>query len=199
MAIKDIFRMAGFSVDELASITNVPSSTLSDIMSGKTRLQHCQAKTLQKISRGLGLSMEELLKMDEMIIPDSKAPSLHKLVSPEAFIVFRSDLLGLLNDLGERDFVSSVVKSHAVEGLYDDKLYPQALYAIGLIDYLCDKNGIPRQSQYDKYRGDTMEKTVYGFAATENPDLDYIYFQHMIPQMLKFNFIETPDSLQLTT
>lgn len=39
--------------------------------------------------------------------------------------------------------------------------YPEALYTLGLVDYLCDKNGLPRFEQYDKFRGETMAKTIY--------------------------------------
>ena len=40
-----------------------------------------------------------------------------------------------------------------------------------------------------------MAKTIYAQEAVEDPILDCVYFQKMIPQLLKFNFIETPDTL----
>ncbi len=66
----------------------------------------------------------------------------------------------------------------------------------GLIDYLCDKHGIPRLEQYNKYRGHTMEKTAFGYTGAECCLLDGLFFEDLILQMLKFNFLETPGSLK---
>jgi len=90
----------------------------------------------------------------------------------------------------------AAAQTEFVESMYDAGLYAQALYSRGLIDYLCDKHGIPRLDQYNKYRGDTMEKTVFGYSGAECRLLDGLFFGDLIPQMLKFNFLETPDSLK---
>ena len=41
-----------------------------------------------------------------------------------------------------------------------------------------------------------MEKTVFGYSGAECRLLDGLFFGDLIPQMLKFNFLETPDSLK---
>lgn len=216
MAIKDVIDEIGLSFDELCDASEIPSSTLSDILSGKAVLSHCQARTIQKLSKGLDMSMEEVLALEEPDIPacdcvsdtadnddyeeaEEESP-LHRLECPASFRFFRRSMLEMLNMVsmlndGECLFVEATIEAGTVEKLYDHGCYDAALYTLGLIDYLCDKNDIPRLTMYDKYRGDTMAKTIYCPEAEENPILDCVYFLKMIPQFLKFNMIETPETL----
>lgn len=196
--IRDAIYKAGYNFDELCRTTGIPASTLSDIMSGKAVLSHCQARTIQKLAAGLGLSMDELMKMDAELQAMTIKPtvSVHRMLHPDVFRIFRRNLLHGLSVTDEKVFIEAAEKTRIAEELYAAGSIPQALYTIGLIDYLCDRHHLPRLTQYDKYRGDTMEKTVYAYSATEGPVVDYIYFERMIPQLLKFNFIETPDSIR---
>lgn len=216
MAIKDVIDEIGFSFDELCNASEIPSSTLSDILSGKAVLSHCQARTIQKLSKGLDMSMEEVLALEEPDIPacdcvsdmadnddyeeaEEESP-LHRLECPASFRFFRRSMLEMLNIVsmlndGECLFVEATIEAGTFEKLYDQGCYDAALYTLGLIDYLCDKNDIPRLTMYDKYRGDTMAKTIYCPEAEEDPILDCVYFLKMIPQFLKFNMIETPETL----
>lgn len=217
MAIKDVIDNIGLSFDELCDASEIPSSTLSDILSGKAVLSHCQARTIQKLSKGLDMSMEEVLALEEPDIlacdcaPDmadnddyeetEEEGPLHRLECPTSFLFFRRSMLEMLSMLsiiedGECMFVESTIEAGTIEKLYDQGCYDAALYTLGLIDYLCDKNDIPRLTMYDKYRGDTMAKTVYCPEAEEDPILDCVYFLKMIPQFLKFNMIETPETLK---
>lgn len=68
MNISTLIAHMDISFDELLQASKLPASTLSDIMSGKTELSHCQARTLQKLATGLGLSMEELLGLEAVTI-----------------------------------------------------------------------------------------------------------------------------------
>ncbi len=197
MAIKDIVHDTGVSFEELCSSTGLPSFTLSDILSGKAELSHRQARTLQKLARGLGMSMEEVLEMDAALPdPTEQFPSMiHPMLIPEVFSYYRMNLLETLDETDKGLFAIGVAVSGIIELLHDEGMYPEALYTLGLVDYLCDKNGLPRFEQYDKFRGETMAKTIYAQEAVEDPILDCVYFQKMIPHLLKFNFIETPDTL----
>ena len=196
--IRDAIYKAGYTFDELCRATGIPASTLSDIMSGKVALSHCQARTIKKLAHGLGLSMDELMKMDAELQAVAVKPNalVHKMLHPNNFRTFRSKLLSGLAETGDEAFIEVALTTHIAEDLYAGGSIPQALYTIGLIDYLCDKHHLPRLTKYDKYRGDSMEKTVYAYSATEGPVADYGYFERMIPQLLKFNFIETPESIR---
>jgi len=67
MTFYDFITSAGVSFEDLCKMTEIPASTLSDIISGKAELSHCQARTIQKLAHGMGLSMDELMDISEYI------------------------------------------------------------------------------------------------------------------------------------
>lgn len=64
MTITQIIKEKGFSRYSLSKTSGVPWATLADICSGKTSLRRCSASTLMKLSKPLGLSLEEILALD---------------------------------------------------------------------------------------------------------------------------------------
>ncbi len=69
MTIQQLLREKKISRYRLSKISGIPWATLADIYSGKTNLNRCSAGTLSKLSKTLGLSIEELLSLEiEQII-----------------------------------------------------------------------------------------------------------------------------------
>ena len=64
MTIQQILRDKNMSRHQLSQMSGVPWATLSDLCSGKTKLERCGAVTLRKLSAALGLSMEETLALE---------------------------------------------------------------------------------------------------------------------------------------
>lgn len=64
MTIQQLLQDLQMSRYRLSKISGIPWATLSDIYSGKTHLDRCGAGTLSKLSRALGLSIEELLELE---------------------------------------------------------------------------------------------------------------------------------------
>ncbi len=64
MTIGELLEERGLSRYRLSKISGVPWATLSDICSGKTRFERCNAVTLSKLSKALEISMEELLLLE---------------------------------------------------------------------------------------------------------------------------------------
>ena len=64
MTIQQILQDMKMSRYRLSKISGIPWATLADIYSGKTHLERCGAGTLSKLSRALGLSIEELLALE---------------------------------------------------------------------------------------------------------------------------------------
>ncbi len=58
--LNEIMDRKNITTYALSKETNIPYSTLSDIVSGKTDIQDVSATVLYKLSRGLGVSMEAL-------------------------------------------------------------------------------------------------------------------------------------------
>lgn len=64
MTIGDLLEERGLSRYRLSKVSGIPWATLSDICSGKTKMNRCSAETLLKLSKALGISMEELLLLE---------------------------------------------------------------------------------------------------------------------------------------
>lgn len=63
MTIQQLLQNMQMSRYRLSKISGIPWATLSDIYSGKTKLNRCRAGTLSKLSKVLRLSIEELLAL----------------------------------------------------------------------------------------------------------------------------------------
>lgn len=60
MIIEDLLAKREITKYRLAAEAGVPHATLSDICSGKTKLEKCSAETVYKLAKALGVSMEML-------------------------------------------------------------------------------------------------------------------------------------------
>ena len=60
MIIDDLLRRRKMTRYRLAVEAGIPHATLSDLCSGKTKLEKCSAETVYKLAKGLGVSMETL-------------------------------------------------------------------------------------------------------------------------------------------
>lgn len=64
MTFERILREKNLTKYQLSKESGIPWATLSDIFSGKADMRRCNAGTLMKLSKALGLSMEELLDIE---------------------------------------------------------------------------------------------------------------------------------------
>ena len=60
MIIEDLLEKRNITKYRLAVQAGIPHTTLTDICSGKTRLEKCSAETIYKLAKALGVSMELL-------------------------------------------------------------------------------------------------------------------------------------------
>ena len=60
MILDDLMSKKGMSHYRLAVTAGIPHATLNDLCSGKTKLERCSAETVYKLSKSLGVSMEQL-------------------------------------------------------------------------------------------------------------------------------------------
>ncbi len=60
MIIEDLLEKRNITKYRLAVQAGIPHATLTDICSGKTRLEKCSAETVYKLAKALGVSMELL-------------------------------------------------------------------------------------------------------------------------------------------
>ena len=75
----------------LAKESGIAYTTINDICSGKARLEKCSAETIYRISKALGVSMENLIE-----------PCFDK---RSDFELFKSNTCHRLKELGDIDFI----------------------------------------------------------------------------------------------
>lgn len=71
MTLQQVMKEKGLTRYQLSKTSGIPWATLSDICSGRTKLERCSGNTLMKLSGALGLSLEQLLalKVEEKRLP----------------------------------------------------------------------------------------------------------------------------------
>ena len=135
MNLNQVLEQKNITKYRLWKESGVPQATISDICTGKTRIEKCSAETIYRIAKVLDISMESLIapavrRMDE----ERSRPS---------FEIFKSNTCHRVKDLGDIPFVIELLQTDQIRKLYDKKWYPEALYLLAMLDYLSRENNIP--------------------------------------------------------
>lgn len=162
----------------------MPQATISDICTGKTRIEKCSAETIYRIAKVLNVSMESLI---EPAIEERNRPS---------FELFKSNTCHMLKDLGDIPFVILLLRTNQIRKLYEKKWYPEALYLLAMLDYLSRENNIPICKNYNDIRNTKLQKMLYPSGVTilcktmksDEPKEDCLRLA--IPEFLQFNIVE---------
>lgn len=65
MTVTELLKERGISRYKLSKDSGVPWTVLADICSGKTKFERCSEAILSKLSKTLGVTMEELLQLEQ--------------------------------------------------------------------------------------------------------------------------------------
>jgi len=131
----------------LAKESGIPYTTVSDICSGKARLEKCSAETVFRIASALNVSMESLIK-----------PYMDKRID---FELFKSNICHRLKELGDIDFLIELLEEDSISKYYEKKWYPESLYLLGMLDYISRENGIPLCTKYDAFRSMKLKSPLF--------------------------------------
>ena len=91
MTIQRIMEDKNITRYRLSKRSGVPYTTITDILSGKAQLEKCTAETIYRISKVLGVSMENLIE-----------PCFDKRGD---FELFKSNTCHRLKELGDIEFI----------------------------------------------------------------------------------------------
>jgi len=177
----DMLKMTKY---RLSKDSGVPQATINDICSGKADLEKCAAGTLFRLSKVLGVSIEEIL---------NSAGSGYRC----AFETFKSNTCHRVKDLGDLDYMIQLLESDEIRTLYNRHWYPEALYLLAMLDYLSRINHVPLCTRYDDIRTQKLEEPLYpaGVLVTkevlksEKPLR--MAEQDAIPEFRRFNIMES--------
>lgn len=183
MIINSLMEEQKISKYMLAKRSGVPYSTLSDILSGKTRLEKCSAETVYKLSQELKVSMEDLIDPCIARRPD--------------FAIFKSNVCHQLKELGDIDFIIETLERDDIHSYYKRKWYPECFYLLAMLDYISRENDIPLCEEYGELRGQKLDKVLYpsGIIAAALASGDEMIKKQAceaaIPEFMQFNIVES--------
>lgn len=171
----------------LAKESGIPHATISDICSGKAQIEKCSAETLYRIAKVLSVSVEDLIR-DRM-----EEPQEHR----STFDVFKSNVCHRVKDMGDIDFIISVLESNTIRQYYEKKWMAECLYLLAMVDYLSRVNELPLCIEYNDLRSKKLAKPLYPMSVvladavshtTTHADRSY---RAAIPEFIRFNIVES--------
>lgn len=183
MLIKSILKQQNISMYQLAKITHLPYMTINDICNNKVNIAECSTKTIYKIAKALNVSMEKLVEP--------------YLLERSDFELFKSNVCHMLKEKGDIAFIDYVVDSDDIRNYYDLEWYPEALYLLSMIDYLCRINNIPLCSKYDYLRNSRLNKTLFPlsvvalYSTLKDDTVLRTALHDSIPEFLSHNIVES--------
>ena len=182
MVIDTLLEKRHMTKYRLAVEAGIPHATLNDICSGKTKLEKCSAETVFHLAKVLGVSMESLIE-----------PCFGRI----DFELFKSNLCHKLKELGDTGFVVSTLENGDIRRLFEKGWYPECLYTLAMLDYICNENGIPLCSDYSDIRKVRLSRTLYSAGViaeskalgSDEPKKRAV--ENAIPEFMHFNIAES--------
>ena len=65
MTLKLLLKQMNMTTHNLSKISGVPKTTITDICTGKSDIEKCSAKTIQKIALALNCTMEDIMELEK--------------------------------------------------------------------------------------------------------------------------------------
>ena len=187
MTINTLLAQRNMTQYRLAKLAGLPHATISDICSGKAKIEKCSAETLYKIARVLGVNMEDL------IIEQMESQSMHR----STFDVFKSNVCHQVKDQGDLGFIIQTLESGIIRQYADQGWYAECLYLLAMVDYLSRENSLPLCNDFDDLRQMKLQAPLYPFsiviadAVSNDQQRMKACMQQAIPEFRRFNIIES--------
>ena len=174
MYLNELMNSRNLTRAELSARSNIPESTLRDILNGKAQLDRCEAATLYNIAYALDVSVEDILEgyWDALERDAPARIAVHDDSSLMNFYVLADSMLGRLRATGDLAFIDGIDQNGWIERLYQGREYRCALFLLGTMDYLCRKNGVRQVARYDEYRKARLDGPVYALRTLNVNDDD---------------------------
>ncbi len=187
MIVNDLLEKENMSRYRLSKESGVAMTTITDICSGKADLDKCEAGTLHKIAKVLGVTVDSILENNNVVEVDYRC----------SFETFKSNICHHVKDLGDIDFIIETLEADEIRKLYNHRWYHEALYLLAMIDYLSRMNRLPICTNYNDIRCQKLEKPyfpagiVVSYAATGDESIKEKALANAIPEFIRFNIVES--------
>ena len=182
MDINELLKQKDITKYSLSKLSGVPFATISDICTGKASIEKCVAQTLYKLSKALGVTMEELIE--------------DKVAHRNSFETFKSNVCHMVKDMGDLAFIIDTLESNKIRRLWNRKWYPESLYLLAMVDYLSRENDLPLCEDFSDIRTTRLIEPIYpasiialsSVSHSDEPKHDS--FEKAIPEFKQFNIVE---------
>lgn len=189
MSINEVLEQKNITKYRLWKESGVPQATISDICTGKTRIEKCSAETIYRIARVLNVSMESLIAPAvQHAEEERRRPS---------FESFKSNTCHMVKDMGDIPFIIQLLETNQIRKLYEKKWYPEALYLLAMLDYLSRENSVPICKNYNDIRTAKLQRPVYPSSVVimcktlKSDAPKEACHRRAIPEFLRFNIVES--------
>ena len=182
MTIQKIMEKKKITRYRLSKNSGIPYTTITDILSGKAKLEKCTAETIYKLAKELDVSMETLLE-----------PFIKTRID---FELYKSNVCHQLKEKGDIQFITDTLENNEVRRLYDKKWYPESFYLLAMLDYISRENDVPICTEYNDIRKCKLQETVYpasvltAATVSKNEDIKEKAYRQSIPEFRRFNIVE---------
>jgi transcriptional regulator with XRE-family HTH domain len=182
MDVNTLLEQKGMTKYRLAKTSGIPQTTVTDICSGKARIENCSGETIYKLAKTLDVSMESLV--------------VNSIEYRPAFETYKSNICHLVKDMGDFDFLIETLESGKIRELFERGWYAESLYLLAMTDYLSRENSLPLCDEYSDLRSAKLQRMIFPAgvlalcAARGNDEAKTESLHEAIPEFLRHNIVE---------
>jgi len=98
--------------------------------------------------------------------------------------------------MGDLDFIKDALLSDEINRLYNKEWFPESLYLLAMVDYLCRVNDLPLAQEYNKIRKAKLSEVAYpaGILALSifgnTDEYKELSVSEAIPEFIRHNIVE---------
>ena len=183
MMLEKLLNDKKISVYKCAKESNIPYTTLLELVRGKTNIENCSAQTVYRLSKVLDISMERII--EKCRIPERVA-----------FETFKSRICHEVKNKGDIDFIIDTLNEDKVGRFWQLEWYPEAFYTLAMLDYLSNENELPLADKYNNIRLCSLKEPLYprdiilAAKINKNADIKRNAINDSIPEFIRFNIVE---------
>ncbi|MCL2424805.1 MAG: helix-turn-helix transcriptional regulator [Oscillospiraceae bacterium] len=183
MNINDLLEQKNITKYKLSKISGVSFTTISEITTGKTKIKNCTGETLYKLSKALDTTVENLLA--------------ESMEYRQSFETYKSNVCHMVKDMGDIGFIIQTLESNKIRTLYNKRWYPECLYLLAMVDYLCRENDLPTCNDYNDIRSTKLHEPIFPLsviaacAFSRSNQVKENSLKQAIPEFIRFNLVES--------
>jgi transcriptional regulator with XRE-family HTH domain len=184
MLLKKLLKEKKLSMYRCSKESGIPYTTLRELACGESRLERCSLETAYKLSKTLGITVDELI---------TKYSNFNRPMFEE----YKSNVCHALKESGDLNFIKHTLLSDEITRYWERAWYPEAFYLLAMLDYISKLNNIPLCKKYDEIRSQKLNEMVLPRdillvkELSGKLDQSRSCLKEAIPEFLKYNIVES--------